>query len=101
MRYPMYNVILGAHITEKCMGLLPKNNQVVFKVSRFANKQQVREAIKGLFKVKVVKVRLINVEGKKKRIRNISGKRANWKKAYITLQKGEEIEMFHGIKGGN
>lgn len=83
-------------ITEK--GTLAKeaNNQLIFDVDRRSNKVEIRQAIEQVFKVKVLKVRTINCEGKKKRMGRIMGRRSDWKKAYVTLAPGQSVEFFEG-----
>lgn len=83
-------------ITEK--GTLAKEtaNQVVFEVDRRANKIEIRKAVEDLFKVKVLQVRTLNFEGKEKRMGKITGKRSDWKKAYVTLAPGQTVEFFEG-----
>ena len=71
-----------------------KLNQVIFKVRKDATKMQVKEAIETMFKVDVKAVNLLNVKGKTKRAsRNSMGKRADWKKAYVSIQAGQEINF--------
>ncbi len=83
-------------ITEK--GTLAKeaNNQLVFDVDRRSNKVEIRQAVEQVFKVKVLKVRTVNCEGKKKRMGRIMGRRSDWKKAYVTLAPGQSVEFFEG-----
>ncbi|MBI5523350.1 MAG: 50S ribosomal protein L23 [Desulfarculus sp.] len=83
-------------VTEK--GTLAKeaNNQLIFEVDRRSNKVEIRQAVEQVFKVKVLKVRTVNCEGKKKRLGRILGKRSDWKKAYVTLAEGQSVEFFEG-----
>ncbi|MBI4798828.1 MAG: 50S ribosomal protein L23 [Desulfarculus sp.] len=83
-------------VTEK--GTLAKeaNNQLIFEVDRRSNKVEIRQAVEQVFKVKVLKVRTVNCEGKKKRLGRIAGKRSDWKKAYVTLAEGQSVEFFEG-----
>jgi large subunit ribosomal protein L23 len=92
----IHEVIREPHITEK--GTIQKdlNNQISFKVDRRANKIQIRQAVESLLKAKVVDVRTMNMQGKKRRLGKTFGKRADWKKAIVTLAKGENIEFFEG-----
>ena len=71
-------------------------NQFVFEVDPKANKIQIKESVEKAFKVEVVKVRTMNVEGKKKRLGRHQGRKSNWKKALITLKEGQTIEYFEG-----
>jgi large subunit ribosomal protein L23 len=71
--------------------------KVVFEVARDANKVEVRAAVEALFKVSVAHVRTIVVRGKQKRIGRFSGQRPSWKKAFVTLKPGDNIEFFEGV----
>ena len=71
--------------------------QVVFEVARDANKIEIRAAIQSLFKVTVTDVRTLVVRGKEKRIGRFSGRRPSWKKAFVTLKAGDNIEFFEGV----
>jgi large subunit ribosomal protein L23 len=71
--------------------------QVVFEVARDANKIEIRAAIEKLFKVGVTDVRTLVVRGKEKRIGRFSGRRPAWKKAFVTLKPGDNIEFFEGV----
>jgi len=71
--------------------------QVVFEVARDSNKIEIRRAVQSLFKVTVTDVRTVVVRGKAKRIGRFSGRRPTWKKAYVTLQAGDNIEFFEGV----
>ena len=71
--------------------------QVVFEVSRDANKIEIRRAVETLFKVGVTDVRTLVVRGKEKRIGRFSGRRPAWKKAFVTLKAGDNIEFFEGV----
>ena len=92
-----YSIIRIPLLTEKGHDLKEKYNQVVFRVDRRANKVQVKEAVEEVFKVKVKNVNIMNVQGKKKRLGRNEGKRADWKKAVVTLQPGETIEIIEGV----
>ncbi len=71
--------------------------QVVFEVARDANKIEVKAAVEKLFKVSVTRVRTLVVRGKVKRIGRFSGQRPGWKKAFVTLKAGDNIEFFEGV----
>lgn len=71
--------------------------QVVFEVARDSNKIEIRAAIEKLFKVSVTDVRTLVVRGKEKRIGRFSGRRPAWKKAFVTLKPGDNIEFFEGV----
>ena len=71
--------------------------KVVFEVARDANKLEVRRAVETLFKVAVTDVRTLIVRGKQKRVGKFSGRRPAWKKAFVTLKPGDNIEFFEGV----
>ena len=71
--------------------------QVVFEVARDANKIEIRGAVQSLFKVTVTSVRTLVVRGKQKRVGKFAGRRPSWKKAFVTLKPGDNIEFFEGV----
>jgi large subunit ribosomal protein L23 len=73
------------------------SQQVVFEVARDANKIEIKNAVQSLFKVGVTDVRTLVVRGKEKRIGRYSGRRPSWKKAFVTLKPGDNIEFFEGV----
>lgn len=91
-----FNMIRKPHITEKVLLLKEEHNKVVFKVGKETNKIELKNAIESIFKVTVDKIATINVKGKKKRQGRWEGKRADWKKAIVTLKEGDTIEYFEG-----
>ncbi|AKH41147.1 large subunit ribosomal protein L23 [Altererythrobacter atlanticus] len=91
-----YDVILAPHITEKAT-LLSEHNAVVFKVSDEATKPQIKEAVEALFDVKVTGVNTIVTKGKTKRWKGRPYKRTDVKKAVVTLQEGDSIDITSGI----
>jgi large subunit ribosomal protein L23 len=95
-REQMYDLILGPVITEKSTQAT-EHNQVTFKVRQEATKPQVKEAIEGLFGVKVKAVNTLNQKGKVKRFRGRLGKRNDVKKAIVTLEEGHSIDVTTGI----
>ncbi len=92
----LYQVIKRPIVTEKIMRLREKKNVVAFEVDIKANKKEIKEAVEKIYKVKVKKVRTMIVHGKRVRRGWTTGKRSNWKKAYIELQEGDRIEYFEG-----
>lgn len=92
----LYDVIKLPKLTEKSMDLKEQLNQFVFEVNLNANKIQIKESIEKSFKVNVIKVRTMNVSGKKKRLGKYQGRKSNRKKALVTLKKGQNIEFFDG-----
>lgn len=93
----MYGCIRRALITEKSNFLKQAANQVVFEVHRDANKLEIKQAVQKLFNVKVARVNIMQYEGKRKRVGRYIGKRPDWKKAVVTLKKGETIEFFESV----
>lgn len=91
-----YDTILAPVITEKAT-MLSENNQVVFQVALTATKPQIKAAVEALFKVKVKAINTIRVEGKTKRFRGQLGKRSDFKKAIVTLNEGETIDISTGL----
>jgi len=94
MKIEMHRVLVQPLLTEKITGLREATNTVGFVVHPDANRVQVKQAVETLLKVKVEKVNLMNVRGKIKRLGRFSGKRSDWKKAFVTLKKGEKLEMY-------
>lgn len=86
-------VILAPVISEKSTLVGEKHNQVIFKVLSDADKREVKQAVELLFDVKVTKVHTALVKGKRKRSGRYIGRRSNWKKAYVALQEGYEIDF--------
>ncbi|MBT9540796.1 50S ribosomal protein L23 [Thiobacillus sp.] len=92
----LLKVILAPVISEKSTRLADKLNQVVFRVLPDATKQEIGAAVADLFKVEVVGVQVLNVKGKVKRSGRVTGRRDNWKKAYVTLKQGQDIDFASG-----
>jgi len=90
----LMTVLLGPHVSEKSSIVADKNNQFVFKVGPAANKTDIKEAVELMFEVKVSGVTVLNVKGKTKRNRYGSGQRKNWRKAYVTLEQGQDINFL-------
>jgi large subunit ribosomal protein L23 len=89
----LFKVLLGPHITEKAASATGSATQVAFKVATDASKLEVKKAVEKLFEVKVEGVRVINVKGKTRRTRTGMGKRSDWKKAYVRLAEGQDIDF--------
>ena len=94
----LYQIIRRPVISEKTTIAADKNQQIVFEVLEDANKSEIREAVETLFEVKVRQVQVVNVRGKVKRFGRTPGQRNNWKKAYVRLQEGHDID-FLGLAG--
>jgi large subunit ribosomal protein L23 len=89
----LMKVVLAPVVSEKSTMIGDKSNQVVFRVSDAATKPEIKAAVELLFKVKVAAVNVTNVKGKKKRFGRSMGRRRNWRKAYICLAPGQEINF--------
>ena len=89
-------VLLAPQISEKATFIAEKNEQVVFRVVSTATKPEVKAAVEMLFKVEVESVQIANVKGKTKRFGRSMGKRKGWKKAYVSLKAGQEINFVDG-----
>jgi large subunit ribosomal protein L23 len=89
----LFKVLLGPHITEKAASATGSVTQVAFKVATDASKLEVKKAVEKLFEVKVEGVRVINVKGKTRRTKTGMGKRSDWKKAYVRLTEGQDIDF--------
>ncbi len=87
------NIITAPIISEKSTSSAENNNTFVFKVRKEATKKQVGAAVEQMFDVEVAAVRVLNVNGKKKRFGRVMGKRKDWKKAYVKLKPGHDIEF--------
>ena len=87
-------VLVRPLLTEKITALREGANQVGFLVRADANRVQIKQAIEALLKVKVERVNVLNVRGKVKRLGRFAGKRSDWKKAIVTLKKGEKLELY-------
>jgi large subunit ribosomal protein L23 len=92
----LMQVILAPVISEKATFVADKHEQVTFRVARDASKPEIKAAVELLFKVQVEDVKVANIKGKVKRFGRFSGRRDNWKKAYICLKPGQEINFVAG-----
>jgi len=89
----LLQVLLAPHISEKATAAADAANQHVFKVTTDATKSEIKQAVEKLFNVKVAKVQVVNVKGKVKRSGQRLGKRSDWRKAYIALEAGQDIDF--------
>ncbi len=94
----IYQVLRGPHVSEKSSIIADSANQVVFKVATDATKREVKAAVEQLFEVKVRDVRVVNVNGKRKNFGRIRGRRPDWKKAYVALEAGQELDFVGGVE---
>ncbi|MDD3327487.1 MAG: 50S ribosomal protein L23 [Zoogloea sp.] len=92
----LMQVLLAPQISEKATYIADKNEQVVFRVASDATKPEVKAAVELLFKVEVKAVQVANVKGKEKRFGKMMGRRKGWKKAYVCLKPGQEINFAAG-----
>lgn len=89
----LMNIVMAPVISEKSTRLADSERRFVFKVRKNATKPQIKRAIELLFEVEVDSVQILNVHGKKKRFGRHMGKRPDWKKAYIRLKPGHDIDL--------
>lgn len=89
----LLKVILAPHVSEKTTLAAESSNTVVFKVLKDANKTEIKQAVEKLFEVEVASVRTVNTKGKVKRHGVRFGKRSDWKKAYVSLKDGHDIDF--------
>jgi large subunit ribosomal protein L23 len=94
----LMQVLLAPQISEKATFVAEKNEQVVFRVATDATKPEIKAAVELLFKVDVEGVQVANVKGKSKRFKGATGRRKGWKKAFVSLKAGQEINF---VEGGN
>ncbi len=95
-KFHYLDTIISPNITEKSTSLSGLN-KIVFKVDKGANKESVRKSIEKIFKVNVIKINTINIKGKNKLVRNKKAFKSGYKKAIITLKKGQSIDLASGI----
>jgi large subunit ribosomal protein L23 len=86
-------VVLAPVISEKSTYVADKHNQVIFRVDSSATKPEIKAAVEFMFKVQVESVTVVNVRGKEKRFGQFIGRRNHWKKAYVSLKPGQEINF--------
>ncbi len=89
----LYQILLEPHVSEKSTVLADESNQHVFRIAAGATRSEVKQAVEELFKVKVEKVRILNVKGKTKRFGGRPGRRSDIRKAYVTLGAGNDIDF--------
>ena len=94
----LMQVLLAPQISEKATYVAEKHEQVVFRVASDATKPEIKAAVELLFKVEVEAVQVANVKGKVKRFKGMTGRRKGWKKAFVSLKAGQEINF---VEGGN
>jgi len=92
----LLKILLAPQISEKATFIADKNEQVIFRVATDASKPEVKAAVELLFKVEVKSVQISNVTGKEKRFGKLMGRRQGWKKAFVCLKPGQEINFAEG-----
>lgn len=92
----LMTVLLAPHISEKGTTITDKHRQYIFKVIPEATKADIKGAVELMFSVQVDGVRVANMKGKEKRHGRSEGRRSSWKKAYVTLQEGHNIDFTGG-----
>lgn len=90
----LMKVLLAPLVSEKTARLADSSRQYAFKVLRDASKPEIRQAVEKLFEVKVTNVQVAKVKGKVKRFGQTLGRRSDWKKAYVTLAEGQDIDFM-------
>ena len=88
-------ILIEPHVSEKTTLLNQNSGQIAFKVRSDSNKKQIKRAVEEMFKVKVCSVKTVSVKGKKKRMGMRSGKTNDWKKAYIKLEEGQNLDFMN------
>ncbi len=93
-RERLMNILLAPLVSEKSSRIADDHRQFAFRVARDASKPEIRGAVELMFDVKVTEVRVSNVKGKTKRFGAVQGRRRDWKKAYVTLAEGSDIDFM-------
>ena len=92
----LMGLLLSPHVSEKSTRVAEKSNQIVFRVRADARKPEIRRAVERMFKVEVEHVQVLNVKGKRKGLQRRAGRRSDWKKAYVRLKPGHDIDFLAG-----
>lgn len=90
----LFHVLLAPHVSEKSSRVADKHRQIVLRVRRDATKPVIRQAVEKMFNVKVESVTVSNVKGKRKATGRVQGRRSDWKKAYVRLKEGQDIDFL-------
>lgn len=88
-----FQVLRAPHFSEKAASAADRANQIVLRVAGDATKPEIKAAVEALFKVQVEQVRVLTVKGKERRTRHGVGRRSDWKKAYVRLAAGQDIDF--------
>jgi large subunit ribosomal protein L23 len=97
MNANLYQVILAPHVSEKSTRVAEKSSQIVFRVRPDASKPVIKQAVEKMFNVQVESITVTNVKGKDKKFGKTPGRRQDWKKAYVRLKPGQDIN-FAGVE---
>jgi large subunit ribosomal protein L23 len=92
----LMKILLSPLVSEKSSNVADQNAQYTFRVTTDATKREIAKAVEKLFEVEVERVQVVNVKGKQKRFGAINGKRSDWKKAYVRLKPGSDIDFATG-----
>lgn len=92
----LMSILLSPHVSEKGTRVADAANQVVFRVRPDARKPEIKRAVEKLFNVEVERVCTASIKGKQKRFQRTAGKRPDWKKAYVRLKAGHDIDFLGG-----
>ena len=95
-KFNILDTIISPKVTEKATSL-SEFNKIVFKVNKKANKDSIKRSIEKIFKVNVIKINTINLKGKTKLVRNKKVNKPGYKKAIVTLKKGQSIDLSTGV----
>jgi len=96
MRRDPHTILLRPTLSEKAVARSEEGRRVILDVAGDANKVEIRKAVEAVFSVKVAKVNTVNIKGKAKRFGAIRGRRSDWKKAYVKLKPGQDIDFGGG-----
>jgi len=94
MKEKLFHIILAPHVSEKSTRVADKHRQIVLEVRPDATKPEIKQAVEQLFNVQVESVTVANVKGKVKQTARRIGKRKDWKKAYVRLKPGQDIDFL-------
>jgi len=92
----LMRILVAPHVSEKSARVADQSNQVVFRVLPDACKPEIKRAVEKLFNVEVDHVRTVSVKGKRKTFQRTPGRRSDWKKAYVRLKPGHDIDFIGG-----
>ena len=92
----LMQVLRAPHVSEKSTRVADQARQFVFRVATDADKREIKRAVEMMFKVEVERVQVMNVKGKRKSFQRSPGKRCDWKKAYVRLKEGHDIDFSVG-----